>query len=265
MLTQHFLKVIGGGAAGVALIAGVSAAAAQTRSLAALQGDNSIAIVDSASGKVTATWRIDGFSGDLVGIDLRPADGQLYALGGDGSVFVIDPATGKSMMKSKLEMAPPSGASVDFNPVADRLRIIGKDGTNLRVNVDDGKVTKDGQLRYADGDTARGKTPMVIAAAYTNSTKGAKETTLFNIDSGIGAVVRQAPPNDGVLNTIGMHGAKGDVAAFDIVSDANGGNEGWLLAGDRLHRVDLATGKASEALALTGLKGVKDIAALPAM
>jgi hypothetical protein len=41
------------------------------------------------------------------------------------------------------------------------------------------------------------------SGGYTNSAKGAKETTLFDIDSGIGALPRQAPPNDGVLASVG--------------------------------------------------------------
>lgn len=54
-------------------------------------------------------------------------------------------------------------ATVDFNPVADRLRIIGSNGINLRANVDDGKVTKDGELRFAESDQMKGKTPKVVA------------------------------------------------------------------------------------------------------
>ena len=68
----------------------------------------------------------------------------------------------------------PAGAmaTVDFNPAADRLRIIGSDGTNLRANVDDGKVTKDGQLKFADSDMHKGKTPKVVAGAYTEFDEG---------------------------------------------------------------------------------------------
>ena len=96
--------------------------------------------------------------------------------------------------------------TVDFNPAADRLRIIAADGTNLRVNVDDGKVTKDGNLKFADTDMHKGETPRIVAGAYTNSIKGAKETTLYDIDATIGGLIKQAPPNDGVLNSIGIPG-----------------------------------------------------------
>src|SRR3712207_5286879 len=145
-------------------------------------------------------------------------------------------------------------ATVDFNPAADRLRVIGSDGTNLRANVDDGKVTKDGGLKFADGDMHKGKTPKIVAGAYTKSVKGAQETTLFDIDA-TGAVVRQAPPNDGVLNSVGMLGMGAEAAAFDIVADGNGGNEGWFMAGDTLYRVDLATGKGTSVAKIAGVSG----------
>lgn len=239
--------------------------AAQAQSVAALVGDSTLAIVDVAAKKVERTVQVQGLTGPLVGIDVRPADGMLYGLAADGTVVTIDPATGKATQKSKLETMPPAGATttVDFNPAADRLRVIGSDGTNLRANVDDGKVTKDGQLKFADGDMHKGKTPKIVAGAYTNSMKGAKETTLFDIDA-TGAVVKQAPPNDGVLNSIGMLGMGAETAAFDIVSDGNGGNEGWLMAGDTLYKVDLATGKGTSVGKIAGVTGtVRDIAAMP--
>jgi hypothetical protein len=132
---------------------------------------------------------------------------------------------------------------------------------NLRANVDDGKVTKDGNHKYAESDMHKGEKPNIVAGAYTNSVKGAKETALFNIDATIGGLIKQAPPNDGVLGAIGKLGIKADGAAFDIWSDGAGKNEAWLMAGGTLYSIDLATGKATEAAKITGVSGtVKDIA-----
>ena len=251
-------------AASAALL--ITAASAQAAQVAALWGHNSISIVDTAAKKVVKTWKIQGISGRVVGIDVRPADGMLYAVAADGGVYTVD-ASGKATLKSKLETMLPAGTMgvIDFNPAADRLRLIGSDGTNLRANVDDGKVTVDGKLRYGDNDANKGKTPKVVAGAYINSVKGAKETALYDIDAANGTLVRQAPPNDGVLNTIGMLGAKVDNAAFDIWSDGQK-NEAWLMAGDWLHSVDLATGKATPVTKIGGVEGqVRDIAILPGM
>jgi len=245
-------------------IAGV----AQAQSVAALIGDDTIAIVDVAAKKVANTMKVSGATGGaLIGIDVRPADSMLYGVTADGTIWTIDAATGKAMQKSKLDMPLPGAQAmtVDFNPAADRLRIIAADGTNLRVNVDDGKVTRDGNLRFADADMHKGRTPKIVAGAYSNAMKGAKETTLYDIDAS-GAFVRQVPPNDGVLNSIGMLGMSANRAAFDIVGDGQGGNTGWLLAGDTLYKVDIATGKASQAGKIAGIKGsVRDIAVLPGM
>lgn len=250
-----------------ALLAATSlAGAARAETVAALVGDDTIAMVDTAAKKVTGSMKISGVTGKILGIDVRPADGMLYALLADGQLVTIDKA-GKATAKSKLDTMLPSGvmATVDFNPVADRLRVIGSDGTNLRVNVDDGKVTKDGQLKFAETDGMKGKTPKVVAGAYTNSMKGAKETALFDIDA-TGALLKQVPPNDGVLNTVGQLGMSGENVAFDIMSDGNGGNSAWAMAGDTLYSVDLATGKGTMAAKIAGVSGtVRDIAVMPKM
>lgn len=241
---------------------------AQAAQVAALVGDNTIAIIDTAARKVTGSWPISGVGARVTGIDVRPADGMLYALTADGNLHTVDTATGKATLKSQLPVMTPPGvaAAVDFNPVADRLRVIGADGTSLRVNPDDGKVVEDGRLRYADADRHKGRTPKVAVAAYTNSVKGAKQTTLFDIDGATGALLRQDPPNDGVLNTIGMTGAIGGILAFDIWSDGQGNNEAWAMSSAGLHSIDLASGKAGPAIRIDGRKGViRDIAILPAM
>ena len=252
-------------AASAALLIG--ATAVQAAEVAALSGDNTVSIVDTSKKAVTKTWKISGIDGKVLGFDVRPADGMLYAVGANGGIYTVDLATGKATMKSKLEknVDAKSWATVDFNPVADRLRLMSNDGTSLRVNVDDGKVVTDGSHKFAETDMHKGEKPNVIAGAYSNSVKGAKETALYDIDGTIGALFKQAPPNDGILNAIGKLGVKATTVAFDIWSDGNGKNEAWLMAGDWLHSVDLATGKATPSVQIKGVSGVRDIAILPAM
>ena len=116
---------------------------------------------------------------------------------------------------------------------------------------------------YAEADMHKGEKPNIVAGAYTNSVKGTKETALFNIDGTIGGLIKQAPPNDGVLAAIGKLGIKPGAVAFDIWSDGAGKNEAWLMAGDTLYSVDLSSGKATEAAKISGVSGaVKDIAIL---
>ena len=96
---------------------------------------------------------------------------------------------------------------------------------------------------------------------------GAKETTLYDVDTAAGTLLKQAPPNDGVLATVGALGVTlRGAAAFDVWSDGMGKSVGWLVSGGTLHTVDLATGKATVVGAIGGLTGnVTDIAILPAM
>jgi hypothetical protein len=138
---------------------------------------------------------------------------------------------------------------------------------SLRVNVEDGKAVVDGQLKYADSDANKGKQPKVTAVAYSNSYAGTKETTLYDVDVANGTLVRQAPPNDGILNTIAKLDLKdGAPVAFDIWSDGKGGNSGWLLADGTLWMVDISAGTTKSMGKIAGLNGkVSDIAVLPDM
>ncbi len=250
------------------LAASLSASlSAQAATLAALTGDDTLTLIDTATQKAGKSMKVTGIAGKIAGIDVRPADGLLYALSTDGTIYTVD-AAGKATMKSKMDtvLAASAMATVDFNPAADRLRVIGSDGSNLRVNVEDGKTTVDGKLRFADSDMHKGETPMVVAGAYSNSVKGTKETALYDIDGKIGALLKQAPPNDGVLGAIGKLGAAPKAIAFDIETAADGSNTGWLVADGALHKVDLVSGKATMVGKIAGMSGaVRDVAVLPAM
>ena len=238
--------------------------AARAENIAALVGEDILATIDSRTAKTTSLAKIDGV-GSVLGIDVRPADGQLYALTRDGTIATIDPNTGKATAKSKLDKLPPEDfqIAVDFNPVADKLRIIGADGTNLRADVDSGKVTEYQSLRFAPNDPAAGRTPAIVAGAYSNSVKGTKETTLYDIDV-LGGLFRQAPPNDGVLNTIATIGVSIDKIGFDILTDAAGTNTGMLVTNGKLYMLDLTAGKATVGRSIAGLPSdVRDIAVLP--
>ena len=248
--------------AGVFAASSLVATTAQAGWIIGLVNGKSIVTIDPASRKVTGTADIKG-AGKIVGIDVRPADGMLYGVDSDGAIVTIDLKSGQATAKSKMSEMLKAGviATLDFNPVADRLRVMGSDGASLRVNVDDGKVTVDGSHKYKDGDANAGKTPRVVAGAYINSKKGTQATTLYNIDAATGALVMQAPPNDGVLNTVGSLGVdlSGPVA-FNVVADGEG-NSAWLVAGGALYSVDLKSGKANMAGKIEGLSGtLSDIA-----
>jgi hypothetical protein len=243
-------------------VAGTAAAA----TVVGLKDGKSLVWIDTDKKQVTGTVMLDG-GASIVGMDVRPSNGMLYGVTPAGDIVTIDAKTGKWEKKSTLSEKLPADATItiDFNPVADRMRILTSTGTSLRVNVDDGKATVDGALKYAETEPSKGKTPNVQAGGYSNSCAGAKETALYNIDMATMALVKQAPPNDGILVTIGALGAKLDgPVAFDVYSDCKGMSVGWLLNGGALSSIDLATGKMSPIGAISGISGkITDIAILP--
>jgi hypothetical protein len=264
-MTTSFRALAAAGALGVLSLGFAAPAAAD--SLVALVGGKSLVMVDPDALKSTGRVDVSGAS-DLVGIDVRPMDGMLYGVTAGGDIVTIDAKTGAATKKSTLSEKIPAGAkvTVDFNPAADRLRILTDKGMSLRVNVDDGKATVDGSLKFAETDMHKGETPNVVAGAYTNALKGkkAEKTDLLNIDATIPALVKQAPPNDGILSAVGKIGVmpSGPVA-FEIVAQADGSNAGWLLTGGELHSVDLKTGANKKVGAIDGLSDATDIAWLP--
>ena len=244
-----------------------TASAGMAATVAALQDGKTIAWIDTDKKAVTGLVALAG-GATLVGFDVRPADGKLYGVTPDGAIVIVDHMTGKWEKKSQISETIPTGVTfaVDFNPAADRLRLIASNGNSYRINVDDGKTVVDGSLKYAETDKSKGTPSRVTAAAYTNSFAGTKETALYDIDVGTGMLVKQAPPNDGILNTVGALGVKIDgPIAFDIWADGKGGNAAWLLAGGALHEIDLGTGAAKSVGKIAGLTGQTwDIAILPA-
>ncbi len=231
----------------------------------ALVGDKTLVMFDTESLAVSGSMDVTGVD-MLHGIDVRPADQMLYGVASDGSIVTIDTASGAATAKSTLSQMLPDGvgAIVDFNPVADRLRFMGTDGTNLRVNVDDGMVTVDGNLAYEAADMHAGEAPGIVAAAYTNSIGTPEATAMYDIDATVGSLVQQAPPNDGVLKSIGLLGIEGDIYAFDIAATEDLTNTAYLVAGTTLYTVALDSGAATAVGEIAGLDGaVRDIAILP--
>ena len=68
-----------------------------------------------------------------------------------------------------------------------------------------------------EGDRAR---TLLRNIVYTGTL-----AALFDIDMETGSLVKQAPPNDGILNTVGVLGAKATSVAFDIWSDGTSADD----------------------------------------
>ena len=221
--------------------------------LVALTADGRLARFDrSAPWSAPAVATLSGLATgeELLGIDFRPATGQLYGLGSTSRLYTIDTQTGVATAIGSGFAMPLVGMrfGFDFNPTVDRIRIVSDQGQNLRAHPDTGALAAtDGMLAYAAGDAGFGMTPAVAAAAYTNDLAGATSTLLYGIDSARDVLVTQVPPNNGTLNTIGALGLDvTGVDGFDIGSDGRAFAALQDPTGSRLYSVDLATGAMSQ-------------------
>ncbi|MBU6411997.1 MAG: DUF4394 domain-containing protein [Planctomycetes bacterium] len=236
----------------VALAGMVSIASAE--GIVGLTLNNELVRFDSASPNATfGTVAVSGLQAGerLLGIDFRPATGQLFGIGSDSRLYKVNVVTGVATQVGSGQFSTLLTANnygFDFNPTVDRIRVVGSNGQNLRLNpITGGVAAVDGTIVYAAGDTNANVTPSVVGSAYTNNFNGASSTTLYNIDLATGALVTQIPPNNGVLNTVGMLGAAFDVnTGFDISSQTGVAfaslNSGGLT---RLYTINLATGAAT--------------------
>jgi trimeric autotransporter adhesin len=218
------------------------------RDMVALTDNNMLVFFNSATPQDTDTLNVTGVEGTLLGIDFRPANGELYALSSSNKLYTVDIGSGAATETSTLssDFTGRARSGVDFNPVADRLRITGSNGQNFRVNVDTGEVIEDGTLAYVAGDTNESIRPSITASAYTNNVAGTTTTILYDIDATLNALALQNPPNDGGLQTLGTLGVDFEaVGGFDIFTNDLGINTAYALTGSSLYTLDLATGSAT--------------------
>ena len=196
----------------------------------------------------------------ILGIDVRPQDGQLWALSSLGRLYTLNATTGaatfKATISATLDGSPT--ASVDFNPTANRLRVLTSAGQSLRIAVVDvpatgttaavaaGTTVVDGSINRADGSAST-----VFAAAYSNNFAAVAgftpATVLFDLDGTADVLARQDPPNAGTLVTVGPLGVDiTGLAGSDIAGGENGLALGAVRAGTSgpflLRSINLATG-----------------------
>jgi hypothetical protein len=215
-----------------------------------LAPNNTLVRFNSRGATLNRPIQVKGIDGNLIGIDVRPANGMLYGITDTDRVYVINPNTGAASRSVMLSLSANKGqkSGVDFNPQLDRLRLNGSDDQNFSIDVDAGTNTRQTNLAYIAGDRNAGKDPNVTAAAYDTNVAQAPATQLFGIDSGLDVLVLQNPPPTGQLTTIGNglgidFGPKG---GFDIFTDAKGVNSAFAVSGSTLYTVDLKAGTAKK-------------------
>jgi hypothetical protein len=227
--------------------------------------------------KLRTIGTVSGLLGDmrLIGIDFRVQNGKLYGVGDRGGIYTIGTDDAKASKVSQLTVAL-SGQlyDIDFNPAANRLRVVSDAGQNLRHNIDDPAGTPAAGMTATDTalttPPATAVTPGVTGAAYTNNDADANTaTTLFDLNIMTDQIAVQSPANQGELAPTGKLMADADAdSGFDIYSTLRGGvavaNTAFAtLKVDgryRLYRIDLLTGRATNAGSFPSRTQVTDIA-----
>lgn len=206
----------------------------------------------------------------LVGIDFRPASGDLYGVGSDSVVYRVNPRTAIAVAEAAAFTPALAGSSfgVDFNPVPDRIRLTSDTGQNLRLHPDDGNVVG------LDSPLNPGM-PQIVGSAYTNSSFSVTRpalTTLYALDAATDMLCVQNPPNAGMLADCKAVAINvGQNTGFDIAGPDTK-NVGFVAttapggSGSGLWRVSLGDGKArylgrvgKPSTMVTGLAAVQNV------
>ncbi|RZL11057.1 MAG: DUF4394 domain-containing protein, partial [Hymenobacter sp.] len=224
----------------------------------------------TSPGTFTASVTLTGILSSnqyLIGMDFRPATGELYALGyaligQQVQLYKANLTTGALTpvgSAQRLDLGTnPARIGFDFNPTADLIRVTGSNRVNLRLSPATGALAgTDTQLAYASTDPNANATPVVGSSAYTNSFIGTTTTVLYDIDLAASRLVTQNPPNAGTLNTVGTLGvnvsSEYQTSDLDIYyNPSTGQNVAYLSTSDAstssflntsaLYTVNLATG-----------------------
>jgi hypothetical protein len=266
----------------MALLAATPAVARAARAVGVV-APNTLITFDTSSPGSGSFLPISGLGANQTvrGIDVRPADGQLYAVAvttGSAansvlSTYRVDPGTGAATFIGATAAALAGGADVptgwDFNPVVDRIRYVNTIDENARIN------PTNGALAGNDTDLTPAATSTIVAAAYDRNQAGVTATTLFAIDSNDSQLALQGgvngtpSPNGGVITDIGALGfalSAGADAGFDI-APSGVAYAALTSAADsltRLYTVNLTTGAATAVGPIgIGASEVRSLAILP--
>ena len=207
---------------------------------------------DSQSPGTVATVQITGMVGGdkLVGVDYRPATGELYGTGRQGHLYKVNPATGAAEFAFySFVTYTLSGVAfgTDISAVDDKVRVVSHTGQNLRLDPSDGSLVASDTPVSQNG---------IAAISYSNGYPGATSTTCYGINATAGTLVRIGSvdgepngPETGIVTTVGSLGFGGGIdqtVGFDV--GPNGVAYAAINFGGalRLYTINLNSGAASQ-------------------
>ncbi|MBA4104327.1 MAG: hypothetical protein C0485_01115 [Pirellula sp.] len=250
------------------------AAAELIYGVAAVGNATSLLSWDSSSpGSIVSGSFVSGLQSNetIVGIDFRPATGQLYALGTSSRLYTLNTATGAATAVAGAFAPPLNGFNFgfDFNPTIDRIRAVAETNKNTVFNPITGAVQLSAtDLAFGPADPNFGVDPNVVNSAYTNNFVGAATTQLYGIDTALDILVTQAN-NAGTLGTVGPLGFNATgVGGFDISGTTGTAYAALLPSGSsqsNLYSINLVTGAATNLGQIDGGVIITAISVVPAV
>jgi hypothetical protein len=163
-----------------------------------------------------------GQNENILGLDTRPSNGQIYALGSFGRLYTLDMTTGQATRVGTNPFSPAlNGSSFgsDFNPTNDTLRVVSNAKQNLRINPGNASITVDQTIRPLSTDEGANSAANIVHLAYSNNQPGATSTVLYGVDTGRDRLVRFDNPNTGQFTTLGaLNFDSNELGGFDISS-----------------------------------------------
>lgn len=268
--------------------AALAPATANAERAVGITGNTRLVSFDTLSPGTASVTAITGFATadeHVLGLDVRPATGELFAVTAPAGAasnttiraYTLNPSSAVLTLIGSINGAvsvPSAGdraSGIDFNPLVDRLRVVQSNNTNFRISPATGG--------FAGLDTNLTAGPVTGIAYDRDVAPGPpgtpappeSKTTAYGINTGssqlvtIGGVDGTPSPNGGVVTPVGALGVtvvNGSDVGFDISPSGNAFATMSTVAGiSDLYSINLGTGTATDVGPLPAVVG--SLAVLP--
>lgn len=256
---------------GTFLALSLTAVSAQAVVLVGLTDNNRLLTFNSAASSSVSSAAITGIGLDenILSIDYRNPDNQIYGLSNLGNVYKLNASTGAAVSFAAgvvpVTAGGATGASyeIDFNTQNNNLRVIGNKAapnTNRALNMSTGVTAVQTALTRSGGPLD------IVGAAYNQNFAGSAASTLnlYYIDAESDALyLNNNAFAGGVLSKVGdlsLGGSKfavNNATGFDIAASG----EAFVSWNQNLYAIDLNSGALS-ALGQIGAGGSSNVIGL---